>query len=163
MGKQGAAIVDMLEYLQKVEILSYLAQTDSPKLQFLRPRMDSRRLHIDSGYIRERKTVKQGQLDAVFTYLDGTDCRSKQLLAYFDEDNSKPCGICDRCLMRIKSENVEDRLMIELVELLSDGPLNIDQLVLGLQSGDEATRLAFIRKRLDEGKLKVNGDKYYLG
>src|SRR5690606_16426187 len=136
--------------------------TDSPKLQFLRARMDNKRLHVDGGYVRERKTVKQDQLDAVFAYIDGMDCRSEQLLAYFDEDNSKPCGICDRCLARNKAENVEERLMSELVELLSEGPLNIDQLVLGLQAGDEASRLVFIRKRLDEGRLKVNGDKYYL-
>jgi len=83
-------------------------------------------------------------------------------LAYFDNDNSKPGGICDRCLAGNKLENTEDRLMAEFTELLSDGPLTIDQLVLGLQSGDEAARLAFIRKRLDEGRLKVNGDKYYL-
>jgi len=162
IGKQRAAVVDMLELLQQLEILSYVPQTDSPKLQFLRARMDNKRLHVDGGYIRERKTVKQDQLDAVFAYIDGMDCRSEQLLAYFDEDNSKPCGICDRCLARNKAENVEERLMSELVELLSEGPLNIDQLVLGLQAGDEASRLVFIRKRLDEGRLKVNGDKYYL-
>ncbi|MEC3881367.1 RecQ family ATP-dependent DNA helicase [Parapedobacter sp. 10938] len=162
LGTQRAAIVDMLGHLQQMEILSYLPQTDSPKLQFLRPRIDNKRLHIDSQYIRARKTVKQGQLDAVFAYLESTDCRSRQLLAYFDEDNSTPCGICDRCLVRNKVENVEERLMAELAELLSDGPLDIDQLVLGLQAGDEASRLVFIRKRLDEGRLKVNGDKYYL-
>ncbi|HWK99153.1 MAG TPA: hypothetical protein VNQ55_04370, partial [Parapedobacter sp.] len=65
-------------------------------------------------------------------------------------------------LMRNKDRHVAERLMAELAELLSDGPLNLDQLVLGLQSGNEASRLAFIRKRLDEGRLKVNGDKYYL-
>ncbi|WP_262249245.1 RecQ family ATP-dependent DNA helicase [Parapedobacter soli] len=162
-GKPYRTVVDMLEHLQKMEVLSYLPQTDSPKLQFLRARIDSKRLHIDSSYIRERKAVRQGQLDAVFAYLDGTDCRSKQLLAYFDEGKSKPCGICDRCLVRNKAGNVEEHLMAELVELLADGPLTIDQLVLGLQSGDEATRLVFIRKRLDEGRLKINGDKYYLG
>src|SRR3546814_5317225 len=85
IGKQRAAVVDMLEHLQQLEMLSYLPQTDSPKLQFLLARIDNKRLHIDSGYIRERKMVKQGQLDAVFAYLDGTGCRSKQLLAYFDE------------------------------------------------------------------------------
>ncbi|MGV3764218.1 RecQ family ATP-dependent DNA helicase [Parapedobacter sp.] len=163
MGKQHAAIVGMLEHLRQMEIISYLPQTDSPKLHFLRPRIDNNRLHIDSGYIRERKTVKQGQLDAVFAYLDSTDCRSRQLLAYFDEDNSKPCGICDRCLARNKEEHVEERLMAELVELLSDGPMSIDRLVRGLKTGDEASRLVFIRKRLDEGRLKVNGNKYYLG
>ena len=163
IGKQRGAVVSMIEHLQQLEMLAYLPQTDSPKLQFLRARMDSKHLHIDSGYIRERKIVKQNQLDAVFAYLDGMECRSRQLLAYFDEDNSRVCGICDRCLMRNKIDNVEDRLLVELVELLSDGPLNIDQLVSGLQTGDETTRLAFIRKRLDEGRLKRNDDKYYLG
>jgi len=77
MGKHTAAIADMLGYLQKMEIVTYLPQTDSPQLQFLRPRMDSKRLHIDSAYIRERKATKQEQLEAVFDYLDGWDCRSK--------------------------------------------------------------------------------------
>ncbi|GGG86305.1 ATP-dependent DNA helicase RecQ [Parapedobacter pyrenivorans] len=162
LGKTRSTVIEMLEYLQKAEILTYLPQTDSPQLQFLRPRMDGKHLHIDSQYIHERKTTKQNQLHAVFAYLDGPACRSTQLLTYFDEDKSKPCGICDRCLVAHKNENTEDQLMVELVELLSDGPLTIDQLVLGLQSGDEATRLAFIRKRLDEGRLNVNGDKYYL-
>src|SRR3546814_7930894 len=107
--------------------------------------------------------VKQGQLDAVFAYLDGTGCRSKQLLAYFDEHNAAPCGICDRCLVRNKTENVDERLMAELVELLSEGPLTIDDLVLGLQAGDEASRLVFIRKRLEEGRLTVHDDKYIWG
>ncbi len=84
------------------------------------------------------------------------------MLAYFEEDSSAACGICDRCLVKHKAGNVEERLTVELVALLSAGPLTIDRLVLGLQSGDEKTRLAFIRKRLDEGRLKVNGDKYYL-
>lgn len=163
VGKNSRTVVEMLEYLQKVEILTYLRQTDSPQLQFLRPRMDSKRLQIDSGYIRERKTTKQGQLDAVFAYLDGPTCRSTQLLAYFNEGKSKPCGVCDRCLLANKKENIEDELVAELAELLSKGPLTIDKLILGLQSGDEGARLAFIRKRLDEGTLKVNGDKYYLG
>src|SRR5690606_3699923 len=58
IGKQRAAVVDMLELLQQLEILSYVPQTDSPKLQFLRARMDNKRLHVDGGYVRERKTVK---------------------------------------------------------------------------------------------------------
>ena len=161
LGKPRATVVGMLEYLERMELLTYLPQTDSPKLQFLRARMDSKRLHVDSGYIRERKTVKKAQLDAVFAYLDGTECRSKQLLAYFDEDKSDACGICDRCLTRNRTAGVEDRLQLELMELLSEGPLDIDQLVSGLQTGSETERLEFIRKRLEEGRLKVDGNQYY--
>ena len=163
VGMNYRAVIELLEYLQKMEILSYLPQTDSPQLQFLRPRMDNKRLYIDHQYIEERKVTKHGQLDEVFAYLDSKTCRSVQLLAYFDERNTKPCGICDRCIKANRETDVEDQLMSELVELLADGPLRIDELVLGMKSGDEEVRLAFIRKRLDEGWIKVNGDKYYLG
>ncbi|SEK93186.1 RecQ family ATP-dependent DNA helicase [Parapedobacter koreensis] len=161
-GKSAATIIEMLRYLQKMEILTYLPQRDSPQLQFLRPRMDSSRLFIDNQYIRIRKETKREQLEAVFHYLEDGACRSIQLLAYFGEQKSRPCGICDCCIKAKRHENVEHQLMAELVEVLADGPMTIDLLISGMQSGDEAARLAFIRKRLDEGTLKVNGDKYYL-
>lgn len=163
MGKSVKAITEMLEYLQKVGILTYLQQTDGPQLQFLRPRMDNNRLYVDSQYLRDRKATKQEQLDAVFRYLDVKNCRSMQLLAYFGEQNSAPCGSCDRCVNDRREVDAEQRLMAELVDVLADGAMTIDQLVTSMQTGSEATRLAFIRKRLDEGTLKVNGDKYYLG
>src|SRR5690606_24494039 len=139
------------ESLKKSEILSYLPQTDSPQLQFLRPRMDNKRLHIDSQYIRERKEVKQQQMDAVIHYLDDRKCRSKFLLAYFGERKSERCGVCDLCLKAIKTEGLDDKLMSELTKILADGPATIDKLITSMVSGSVEARLAFIRKRLDEG------------
>lgn len=163
MGVAASTIIEKLMYLQSLEILTYLPQTDSPQLQFLRPRVDHSRLHVDHQYIEERKTTKKEQLDAVFRYLDSRSCRSAELVRYFGEQETTPCGICDRCLKHNSRENLEHQLFAELAELLADGPLTIDKLVAGLRSGDETTRLTFIRKRLDEGTIKVNDDKYYLG
>ncbi|MGK6351001.1 RecQ family ATP-dependent DNA helicase [Parapedobacter sp. DT-150] len=162
MGKPVAAIMETLAYLQKMQILTYLPQTDSPQLQFLQPRVDNSRLHIDRRYIEERKATKRTQLEAVFRYLDGARCRSVELLAYFEERTPKPCGICDRCLKADQQKNLADRLMAELTEVLAGGPMTIDKLVMAMRAGDEDARLAFIRERLDEGRLKVNGDRYYL-
>ncbi|GGC46241.1 ATP-dependent DNA helicase RecQ [Parapedobacter defluvii] len=162
LGKPVSVIAEMLEYLKKSEVISYLPQTDSPQIQYLRPRADSKRLHIDSQYIRERKEMKREQMDAVLNYVDDRKCRSRFLLAYFGEYKPEHCRICDLCLKAEKTEGLEDKLMGELVEILAEGPATIDKLVTRMLSGDEETRLAFVRKRLDEGKLKVNGDKYYL-
>lgn len=163
IGKDRATVISMLDHLQKLEILTYLAHTDSPQIQFLRPRVDSQRLYVDAQYIRERRHTMAEQLEAVFNYLDGRSCRSTLLLAYFGEVTSSRCGLCDLCLKTKKTADLDERLMTELRDALADGPLTIDQLMVRLRSGDEAARLAFIRERLDEGKVKVNGDKYYLG
>ena len=161
MGKPVATVVDMMEYLEKSEILSYLRQAEGPQLQFLRPRVDSRRLHIDSQYIRTQQALKEQQLNAVFQYLDDLQCRSKSLLAYFDETQSGRCGICDRCLKAENTQDLEEKWWRRLEELMAGGALSLDQLVTGLLFGEEQARLAFIRRRLDEGTLKANGDTYY--
>src|SRR5690606_32242330 len=107
------------------------------------------------------QSIKQQQLEAVFQYLDEQTCRSKSLLAYFSEHQSGRCGVCDLCLKATKTEDLADILMRKLVEVLADKPLTIDQLVAGLSHGDEHARLEFIRKRLDEGTVKMNGDRLY--
>ncbi|SFC21132.1 ATP-dependent DNA helicase RecQ [Parapedobacter composti] len=162
VGRDLNTVVNMLNHLQKLEVLTYIARTDSPQIQFLRPRTDDKRLHIDSGFIRQRKRILSAQLDAVFGYLDGQVCRSTMLLAYFGEKHSAPCGVCDCCLAARKTVDLEDKLMAELTEVLADGPLTLEQLVLQLKSGDEKARLAFIQRRLDDGKLRINGSKYDL-
>lgn len=161
MNKPVAVVVELIEYLEKNEVLVYLPQAEGPQLQFLRPRVDNKRLHIDSQYIREQQSIKQQQLEAVFQYLDEQTCRSKSLLAYFSEHQSGRCGVCDLCLKAVKTEDLADKLMRKLVEVLADKPLTIDQLVAGLSHGDEHTRLEFIRKRLDEGTLKMSSDMLY--
>ena len=55
------------------------------------------------GGIAERKQRAQERLEAVIQYVT-TDhiCRSRQLLSYFGETKSTPCGSCDVCLARKK-------------------------------------------------------------
>lgn len=162
VAKPISAVIEMIQYLQKSGVLSYLPQTDSPQLQFLRPRVDPKHLHIDHHYIQERRSIKEQQMDAVFGYLDSGKCRSQYLLAYFGETGPERCGMCDRCFKAVKEEDLEDKLMLELVEILGDGPATIDVLVTRMKSGTEEERLRFIRRRLEEGKIKANGDVFYL-
>ena len=44
-------------------------------------------------------------------------CRSKMLLSYFDESNSKNCGICDVCLQKNK-KGLTNTQYKEIKELL---------------------------------------------
>ena len=157
-------IVSLLQQMHDMNVLSYLKQKDNPQLQFLRPRSDTGHLEIDRHYIRERKLVAESQLHAIFNYLDDGQCRSRKLLAYFGEDAEADCLICDVCLLKNKGkrlEEVEANIYIELTHLLATSPLTLDELVAGIESGNEKIKLDFIRKLIDSGKIKMNNGKYY--
>ena len=87
------------------------------------------------------------------------------LLAYFDEANAHKCGVCDVCLEEKRQKNaaeIGDDITNELVQVLSATPMDIDVLVNAVKTGTEKERINTIRLLLDAGKLKFNGEKYYL-
>jgi len=157
-------IADLLQKMEEFGVVSYLKRTDNPQLQFLKPRSDSSHLQINHVYIAERKEIAKEQMEAIFHYLIEDQCRSQKLLEYFGEADSPECMICDYCLRKMKKENLKDlqlTLHSEIKNLLLDGPLTLDQLVNGLNSGDEKSRLAYIRKLIDSGEIKMNNGNYY--
>ena len=87
------------------------------------------------------------------------------LLAYFDEPNAHKCGVCDVCLDEKRQKNaaeIGDDIINELVQVLSAAPMDIDVLVDAIKVGTDKERIDTIRLLLDAGKLKFNGEKYYL-
>src|SRR5690606_19493650 len=88
LGRPYLDVVKTLEHLHELGIISYIPQTDSPQLQFLRGRVDAQHLHIDAAYLIERKRTKTQQVNEVLRYVETNQCRSQQLLAYFDEAGS---------------------------------------------------------------------------
>lgn len=157
-------VISLLQKMEEFKVISYLQRTDSPQIQFLRPRSDSNHLQINHKYIAERKDIMRQQLDGIFNYLIEDQCRSRKLLAYFGELNSSDCLICDFCIKTRRQGNLKDTHMIMIAEiknLLLNGPLTIDELVNGLSVGEEKDRLDFIRKLIDSGEIKMNNGKYY--
>ncbi len=155
-------VIKTLEHLHELGIISYLPQTDSPQLQYLRPRVDAKHLYVDSSYITDRKQTKTEQVNQVLAYVERRECRSRQLLAYFDEPSSQACAICDVCL-KSQSRDISDRAIGQHAErALAGGPLTIQELVDAVELGDEETRLRIIREKIDEGKIVIQGDQYAL-
>lgn len=158
-------VVKRLQDLQRYQIITYLPQTDKPQLQLLQPRSDSQHLNINRKHIESRKAIGEEQLRAVLNYLKEDGCRSQKLLYYFGEKSSKSCEICDYCLRnnkKIKQEELENKLIIEINNLLVIEPLGLDELVEGLQNGNEKERITVIRNLVDTGKLKFINGKYFV-
>lgn len=162
IGKNYFEVISMLNQLQKFEILSYVPQTDSPQLTFLRPRVDTKHLYIDRHYIKGRRSIKEAQLASIFGYLDTRGCKSNYLLAYFNELSDTECGICDSCIYKKKRKDSNVELGKELIQLLSNGPITVHELIPKLILGNEAQRLKVLRSLIDQGRIKVENDLCFL-
>lgn len=155
-----AEIVERLKNLEKMQIASYLGKTESPQLQFIHPRVDRKHLHIDHRFIEERRGIKEGQIKAMYGYLDETTCRSQALLRYFGETDSQPCGACDRCLTSQYDRTLQRQIAEEIKNLLLGQSLTIHELVDVMTIGGESQRLKVIRLLLDEEKVLVENEHY---
>ncbi|TKC09272.1 RecQ family ATP-dependent DNA helicase [Pedobacter frigoris] len=154
-----------LKFLEEQGLLSYLPQTDQPQLQYVRPRLDLPHLDIDVKYIELRKKIQTDQVNAVLTYTENKECRSVQLLRYFDEPNGDKCGVCDVCLSEKKAddeEHLDDKIDFEIATLLQIQSYGLSELVNAIKTGDETNRINRIRDLLDAGKIKTDGKNYYL-
>ena len=158
-------VVKQLTFLQEQGLLSYLPQTDQPQLQYLRPRLDLLHLDVDVKYIELRKKIQTDQVSAVLSYTDTEECRSVQLLRYFDEPESDKCGVCDVCIAEKKADDLEhsdDRIDFEIATLLQTQAYNLTELVGAIKTGTETERISRIGELLDAGKIKTDGKNYYL-
>ncbi|WP_214229287.1 ATP-dependent DNA helicase RecQ [Pedobacter sp. B4-66] len=158
-------VVRLLNNLQDQGILSYLPQTDQPQLQYIRARVDLLHIDIDVKYIELRKKIQTDQINAVLAYAGKPECRSVQLLTYFDEPDSEKCGVCDICLAEKKADDLDqlsDTIDFEIVTLLQSNSHDLAELVAGIKVGAENEKLNRIRELLDAGKIKTDGKNYYL-
>ncbi len=165
MGMRITDVVDTLQKLQAFEMITYMPQTDKPLLTYLRPRYDTQHLALDHRYLAERFKTARQQVDAVIAYAETSECRSIQLLAYFDDHEAATCGICDVCLERNtgkRNRQIEDEIIKDILNELTKGPKHLPEIVSAVKRGNGNKTLEIIRLLLDSGKVKSNGDIYYL-
>ncbi len=157
--------IEILKQLQEKEIIKYLPQTDQSQLIYTTPRLRPEELIINKEYILGRKENYKQKLDAMLHYAKTNTCRSITLLSYFDEKTASKCGVCDICLKE-KNQNqltdLYDDLSNQIITQLSVQKLSADELLKKLKSGSEEIKLKVLRRLIDAGNVKSNGEFLYL-
>ena len=148
-----------LKYLSQQKIIHYIPRREAPVVQFLTERVGKERIRISPANYQDRKANYQKRVDAVIEYACSEErCRSVQLLAYFGESGSKPCGQCDVCKGEHRSgiTNAEfDEINRKIVQLLLAGPMEIKEISRNID-GNEKSVLKVARWMLDQGKIEMN-------
>jgi ATP-dependent DNA helicase RecQ len=153
-------VIQLLGYLNQMQVLSYIPQTELPQLIFTQERCDVKEIRISPEHHAERKQKALERMGRMILYCtSGQRCRSRQLLAYFGETESTDCGHCDVCLEQKQKQFTHeefDLIMTEVVSLLSIRPHPIRELVDGVADHREEKVLKVIRWLIDKEEISYD-------
>ncbi len=150
-----------LEVLNKQGVLSFIPQTTQPKLIFLQNRINLKYEHIrliNYPVLKQKALVR---LNSVVNYVsESTICRSRLLLAYFNETEFTDCGYCDVCIEKYKTQLSTDQgLMAEIRKELTYKKMKLDELVKHFPSVEARRMMTVINTMIDEGILSIDKHK----
>ncbi len=155
-------IAQVLQKAQREQILDYQPRRDKPQLTFLRDRVSAEVLQLDMTRYHFRQERARQRVESVIAYAETRRCRSRQLLAYFDEPDSPRCGICDICTGRNKSEELDEDLLrtyrSKIAALLKEEPLPFDEIIKAFSMKRHETVARVLTHLLEEGLLKMDGE-----
>lgn len=90
---------EQLIALSRRHIIQFIPRRKTPYITFILDHEDPERLYITQQCYEDRIEQYVKRISAMLTYAEKDDCcRSKQLLAYFGENDTEQCGQCDVCL-----------------------------------------------------------------
>ncbi|MCB4797432.1 RecQ family ATP-dependent DNA helicase [Neotamlana laminarinivorans] len=120
-------IIEILQNLKRDEIITLSLNKTDAQITFIEPREDDKTINRIAKTIKKQNKQKQKQVTAMLNYTENNEiCKSEQLLSYFGEKNTKPCGVCSVCLNLngTKTNNATFNLKIKIVELLQNQDLS---------------------------------------
>ncbi|MDT3386205.1 MAG: RecQ family ATP-dependent DNA helicase, partial [Bacteroidota bacterium] len=150
----------VLKTLSHKQIIHFIPQRKTPFITYMRDRVDAEDVVIPRNVYEERKEQFSLRIESVIGYAtNDTVCRSRQLLRYFGDENSKDCGICDVCIShngqqtsRQSVSNACDRILSLLVNHEQHAITELHALNLPHNILDDA--LEFL---VNEEKIHVDG------
>lgn len=160
----GSELDALFENLKLHGIIQFKPQKDKPQLTFLEERTETKNLLFDKKLYDFRKKRHKERIDTAIAYAETALCRSRQLLSYFGETESKDCGICDYCLEKNKSglnNETFKQYELKLRMVLKDGPLSLEELVDAFSPKRKDLVLQTIDYLLQEGILQETEGKLY--
>lgn len=149
-------VVMALEQLEKLSIIDYEKASDSPTITYLIPREDADHLSINWKRLEERRSLHITKMKAMSNYVtQSRTCRMQVMQEYFDEYDTKPCGMCDVCIDRKKDEDLHalKNYREQILYLLKQKKMPVDELETAVDPEDKEVFVEVIREMLDEGIL----------
>lgn len=150
------AVTTALGQLAKLSIIDYQPASDSPRVTYILAREDAAHLSINWKRLEERRQLYITKMKAMSNYVTQTRlCRMQVMQEYFDEVDTKPCGMCDVCIDRKKTEDLHalKDYREQILYLLKQKKMPVDELETAVDPKDREVFVEVVREMLDEGVL----------
>ncbi|MGV3538616.1 MAG: RecQ family ATP-dependent DNA helicase [Rufibacter sp.] len=151
-----------LQNLHQRKVLVYEPQHDGPQVQFTAPRFDASNLPLDQKRLNQFRERALEKAQAVVAFMQNTkQCRTQQILAYFGEESSENCRICDYCLAQKKKKKLdENKLHLEarILNYLKKAPLHPKSLSLHFSSSEQQVLGDLLQEMLENGQIKYSAE-----
>lgn len=130
---QKPVVYQLLKQLAEKHIISFIPQKRTPYVRYLQRREDSEFLLFPPAIYEDLKTRYEQRIQAIISYANTSNqCRSRQLLRYFGEENGHDCGLCDVCLSERHAFTSQESMAAakeQILSLFADGkPVHVTKL-----------------------------------
>lgn len=157
--------IQYLNYLNKIQIITYVPQKVSPQIIYCNERFDTKEIFISNENYFDRKKIASDKIEAVIHYVSSKlKCRSQILLNYFNENNAKRCGHCDICLERNKLQlnELEFDGIIEMIKpFLIKEEKSLEEIVNIGKGINEDKMLIAIQWLIDNNKIEITPEQRF--
>ncbi|WP_299439332.1 ATP-dependent DNA helicase RecQ [uncultured Aquimarina sp.] len=156
-----ANVIDVLKKLQDAELLEFNYKLTDADIVFLVPREDEHTINRVKPYIKELSASKANKVKTMIRFVQNESiCRSRQLLAYFGEKDSKDCGICSVCISNKKTVIDPKKIRNDIVALLQQKQLSSREIISHLKCPEE-TALEILRELNTHNIIKIDSYNNY--
>ena len=159
IGMKPEKVVEQLKKLESYNFLSYAQRNDKPQILFLSEFVDTKHFSLSKENYHDRKRDAEERVKAVVDFVNNDEeCRSVQLLRYFNEKTKKTCGRCDACLRKAGNRVPYNRIEEKVQSVMSETAQPMQEVLARCSEFDEAKVLDSIRFLVDNGVLQIEKD-----
>ena len=154
-------IIKKLKELQEQGIIKYSYADTNSKLNFMVVREDDYTINRISKNIEQQNNLKYEKLKSVIDFIQNKQtCRTIQLLSYFNETATTPCGTCDVCISKNKTSTPLKNVSTGILKALTKQPMSSFEIASMLNFSEEEI-LNSLKILLEQHKITITSQNKF--
>ncbi len=159
IGTTSEKVIEQLKKLESYNFISYASRNDKPQVLFLSAFVGVRHFGLSKENYYDRKKDAEERVKAVVDFVNNDEeCRSVQLLRYFNEKTKKSCGRCDVCMRKTTNRVSYGAIEDKVKSVMGVTALPVKEVLTRCGEYNENQVLDSIRFLVDNGVLQLERD-----